>query len=93
MLRQLPLLVVLLVAGAVLTLAVTDMPAFRDAGAPAHRHVASRYIAMAYEETGVPNMVTAILADYRGYDTLGELTVMFAACAAVLSALVGRKQK
>jgi len=93
MYRQLALLMVLLVAGAILTLAVTDMPAFGDPGAPAHRHVAPRYIEMAYRETGVPNMVTAILADYRGYDTLGELTVMFTACAAVLSVLIGRKRQ
>jgi multicomponent Na+:H+ antiporter subunit B len=74
-------------------MAVIDMPAFGDPEAPAHRHVAPRYITSAYEETGVTNMVTAILADYRGYDTLGELTVIFAAGAAVLSLLVGKKHK
>ncbi|MCL0034513.1 hypothetical protein M1N22_00670 [Dehalococcoidia bacterium] len=84
---------VLLGIGIILTMAVIDMPAFGDPEAPAHRHVAPRYIARAYEETGVPNMVTAVLADYRGYDTLGELTVIFAAGAAVLSLLVGRKLK
>lgn len=82
---------VLLGIGVMLTMAVLDMPRFGDPEAPAHRHVAPRYIAMAYEETGVPNMVTAILADYRGYDTLGELTVIFAAGAAVLSLLAGKK--
>ncbi|MCL0076713.1 hypothetical protein M1O12_01620 [Dehalococcoidia bacterium] len=82
---------VLLGIGVILTMAVIDMPAFGDPEAPAHRHVAPRYIARAYEETGVTNMVTAVLIDYRGYDTLGELTVIFAAGAAVLSLLVGRK--
>ena len=83
---------VLLGIGVILTMAVIDMPQFGDPEAPAHTHpyVAQRYIAMAYEETGVTNMVTAILADYRGYDTLGELTVIFAAGAAVLSLLVGK---
>jgi multicomponent Na+:H+ antiporter subunit B len=81
---------VLLVIGVILTRTVIDMPAFGDPASPAHHHVALRYIAMAYEETGVTNMVTAILADYRGYDTLGELTVIFAAGAAVFS-LLGRK--
>jgi multicomponent Na+:H+ antiporter subunit B len=47
---------------------------------------------MAYTETGVKNMVTAILANYRGYDTLGELTVIFTAVAAVIS-LVGRRDE
>lgn len=68
------------------------MPAFGDPGAPAHHHVAPRYIEMAYTETGVKNMVTAILANYRGYDTLGELTVIFTAVAAVIS-LVGRRDE
>ncbi|MCL0098291.1 hypothetical protein M1O16_00265 [Dehalococcoidia bacterium] len=83
-------LLVLLGIGVILTMAVIDMPKFGDPEAPAHRHVAPRYIAMAYEETGVTNMVTAVLIDYRGYDTLGELTVIFAAGAAVLSLLAGK---
>ncbi|MCL0084013.1 hypothetical protein M1N82_00420 [Dehalococcoidia bacterium] len=83
---------VLLGIGVILTMAVIDMPKFGDPEAPAHAHpcVAQRYITMAYEETGVPNMVTAVLIDYRGYDTLGELTVIFAAGAAVLSLLAGK---
>jgi len=91
MTRHVVPLVVLLGVGVMLTMAVLDMPTFGDPDAPAHLHaVATRYIAMAYEETGVPNMVTAVLADYRGYDTLGELTVIFTAGVAVLSLLVGR---
>ncbi|HSV30849.1 MAG TPA: hydrogen gas-evolving membrane-bound hydrogenase subunit E [Atribacteraceae bacterium] len=89
--RHLVTLIVLLGIGFILTMAVIDMPVFGDPEAPAHRHIAPRYIARAYEETGVPNMVTAIILDYRGYDTLGELTVIFAGGAAVLSLLVGRK--
>ena len=88
--RHVAPLLVLLGIGIILTMAVIDMPKFGDPASPAHRHVAPRYIAMAYEETGVPNMVTAVLADYRGYDTLGELTVIFAAGAAVLSLLAGK---
>jgi multicomponent Na+:H+ antiporter subunit B len=37
------------------------------------------YIEKALEETGAPNMVTAVLADYRSFDTLGETTVIFTA--------------
>jgi multicomponent Na+:H+ antiporter subunit B len=81
---------VLLGMGIILTLAVIDMPQFGDPEAPVHHHVAPRYIAGSLEETGVPNMVTAIVVDYRGYDTLGELTVIFTAGVAVLS-LLGRK--
>ena len=45
---------------------------------------AVRYEERVEEECGVPNMVTAVLADYRGYDTLGETTVIFTACVAVI---------
>jgi multicomponent Na+:H+ antiporter subunit B len=83
---------VLLGMAVILTRAVLDMPKFGDPNAPAHLHVAPRYIAGALEETGVPNMVTAIVVDYRGYDTLGELTVIFTAGVAVLS-LLGRKDR
>lgn len=55
------------------------LPAFGTADAPIHRHVVPRYIERSIEETNVPNLVSAILADYRGFDTLGETTVIFAA--------------
>jgi len=83
---------VLATIGFVMSLAVLNMPEFADVDAPIHNHVAPRYMQMSYKETGVPNMVTAILADYRGYDTLGELTVIFAGGVAVLS-ISGRKKK
>jgi multicomponent Na+:H+ antiporter subunit B len=90
--RHLVPLIVLLGIGVILTMAVLDMPAFGYPEAPAHLHVAPRYIARTYKETGVTNMVTAIVVDYRGYDTLGELTVIFTAGVAVLS-LLGRKDR
>jgi multicomponent Na+:H+ antiporter subunit B len=43
-----------------------------------------RWIERGLEETGVPNMVTYGLADYRGYDTLGEVTVIFTAGVSVI---------
>jgi multicomponent Na+:H+ antiporter subunit B len=54
----------------------------------AHQHVAPRYINDSPTEVGVPNMVTSVLASYRGYDTLGEVTVIFTAGIGVL-ALIG----
>ena len=57
-----------------------------DPEAPAHRHVADRYIADAPRETGVPNIVTVVLASYRGFDTLGEVMVIFTAGIGVLLA-------
>ena len=79
----------LVVATAVLLIyGTSDLPAFGDPAAPAQRHVAPRYLELAEIETGVPNVVTAILASYRGYDTLGELTVILTAGVGVLLLLV-----
>jgi len=41
----------------------------------------------------VPNVVTAVLASYRGYDTLGEVTVVFTAGVGVLLLLRGRTRR
>lgn len=90
--KNVMVIIVLAAIGFVMSLAVLNMPEFGDINAPIHKHVAPRYMQMSYQETGVPNMVTAILADYRGYDTLGELTVIFAGGVAVLS-VSGRKKK
>ena len=73
-----PLLVVLL-TGAVLIYGTLDMPAFGDPNAPAQLHVGPDYIARTPEEIHVPNIVTAVLGSYRGYDTMGEVTVVFTA--------------
>lgn len=79
----LPLLVVAL-TGACLVFGTLDMPAYGDASAPIHHHVAPRYIHDSGHEIGVPNIVTSVLASYRGYDTLGETCVIFTAGVAVL---------
>ncbi|MGB5092976.1 MAG: DUF4040 domain-containing protein [Parvibaculum sp.] len=79
----LPLLVCV-VTGAALIYGTLDMPSFGAADAPIHRHVAPDYISRTMPETGMPNIVTAVLASYRGYDTLGETTVIFTAVIAVL---------
>lgn len=82
----LPLLVVG-VTGAALIYGTLDMPHFANPEAPAHNHVAPRYIEQAKAETGVPNFVTAVLASYRGFDTLGEVAVIFTAGIGVLALL------
>ncbi len=86
--RALPLLTVLF-TGAVLVYGTLDMPDFNDPSAPANAHVAARYISGSVPETGLVNFVTAILAGYRGYDTFGETTVIFAA-AVCASLILGR---
>ena len=86
--RPLPLLAVV-VTGAVLVYGTFDMPRYGDPDAPIHRHVAPHYIEHTDDEIGVPNMVTAVLASYRGYDTWGETTVIFTAGVGVLLLLSG----
>lgn len=85
----LPLLVVG-ITGAALIYGTLDMPYFADAQAPIHQHVAPRYIQQSGEEIGIPNIVTSVLASYRGYDTLGEVTVIFTAGIGVLALLSHR---
>ena len=86
-------LVVVVATGAALIYGTFEMPRFGDPEAPANRHVAPHYIELAAVETGVPNMVTAVLASYRGYDTLGEVTVIFVAGVGVLVLLGGRRER
>jgi multicomponent Na+:H+ antiporter subunit B len=81
--RLLPLLLSVAV-GAMLVWGTLVLPPFGTADAPIHQHVAPRYINDVIAETGVPNIVTAVLADYRGFDTLGETTVIFIAGIGVL---------
>ena len=84
--------VLVLIVGIVLIQATADMPAFGDPQAPVQQHVAPRYIQQSGEEIGVPNIVTSVLASYRGYDTLGETVVIFTAAVGVL-VLLGRRRK
>ncbi len=80
----LPLFVVTL-TGAVLIYGTIDLPPFGDPANPIHHHVADHYLEESYEEMGgIPNVVTSVLASYRGYDTMGEATVIFAAVVGVL---------
>jgi len=84
-------LVVVVLTGAALVYATFDMPRYGDPAAPINHHVADYYIARTMDDTGVPNMVTAILASYRGYDTFGETTVIFTACVGVMLLLGGAR--
>ena len=77
-------LITVLLTGAALVYGTIDMPHYGDPTAPIHQHVAPRYIAETPEKIKVPNIVTAVLASYRGYDTLGEVTVIFTAGIGVL---------
>ncbi|MEX0637351.1 MAG: DUF4040 domain-containing protein [Burkholderiales bacterium] len=82
----LPLAVTLVIVGA-LVYGTLGLPAFSDPQAPFHTHVVPRYLQQGPIETGVPNVVTAVLASYRGYDTLGEVIVVFTGGIGVIALL------
>ena len=84
----LPLLVSLS-TGALLVYGAFGLPGFGDPAAPIHQHVVPRYL---QNEVDVPNVVTAVLASFRGSDTLGETTVVFTAGAGLIALLRRRKK-
>lgn len=90
--HMLPLFAVL-GTGAVLVWGTLVLPPFGTTDAVIHKHVAPRYIADTVKETGVPNAVTSVLADYRGFDTLGETTVIFTAGIGVMLLLRGARRR
>lgn len=72
-------IILFLVLGWRLMAGILDFPGWGDPLAPASVHVSPYYIEHAMPDTSVPNVVTAVLADYRGYDTMFETIVIFAA--------------
>ena len=79
--------------GLLLIVGSLGMPATGDPDSPPSSPVSPRYIEQGYKETAVPNMVTFVLADYRSFDTLGEVTVIFTGAMAVLLILRGARSE
>ncbi len=75
--------------GLMLAYGTLDMPAYGDPNAPIHRHVAPHYLLDSPDEIGIPNVVTSVLASYRGYDTFGETTVVLTAAVGAILLLGG----
>lgn len=86
-------LAVVIVTGTALVYGTWDIAPFGDPDAPAQTHVAPEYLERSIPETGIQNVVTAVLASYRGFDTLGEVTVVFTAGIAVMLLIGGRRKK
>jgi len=86
-------LVVVVVTGALLIFGTVDMPAFGDLASPVQQHVGPHYIEKSFGEIGVPNIVTSVLASYRGFDTFGETVVIFTAGIGVLALLALGSEK
>ncbi len=80
-------LCIVILAGALLVYTTHDFPSWGDPASPANTHISAHHLKNALEETSVPNVVTAVLADYRGFDTMFETSVIFCAglgCFALL---------
>ncbi len=70
--------------GAMLIYGTWGLPGFGLADTPMNTGVGLEYLKRDYAETEIPNVVTSVLASYRGFDTLGETTVIFTAGIGVL---------
>tara|TARA_E500000075_G_C6994329_1_gene325591 strand:- start:2077 stop:2565 length:489 start_codon:yes stop_codon:yes gene_type:complete len=80
-------IMVCLAIGGLLIYGTYGLPPFGASDTPLHNHVSAQYLQRSIPETGVPNVVTSVLASYRGFDTLGEVIVVFTAAIGVISLL------
>lgn len=80
---------VVFMTGAVLIYGTIDMPNFGSSDTPAQQYVGLDYIKRTPQEIDVPNIVTAVLASYRGFDTLGEVAVVFTGGLGVILLISG----
>jgi multicomponent Na+:H+ antiporter subunit B len=86
-------LIAVVMAGAVMFYGTLDMPTFGSQATPVQTHVGPDYLNRIPDDIHIPNAVTAILASYRGYDTLGETAVVFAAGIGVLMLISGLRRR
>ncbi|QDT05875.1 putative monovalent cation/H+ antiporter subunit B [Rubripirellula lacrimiformis] len=78
-------LITVTITGCALIYGTLDMPYLGDPNDPIHLHPNPGFVERSQIDMhGLPNVVTAVLASYRGYDTLGETTVVLTAGMAVL---------
>ncbi|ABR50236.1 hypothetical protein Amet_4155 [Alkaliphilus metalliredigens QYMF] len=71
----------------VLLSSISEMPSLGSAESPSYNEVAHYYVDNAVEDTNTANVISAIITDYRAFDTLGETTVLFTSIAAVISVM------
>ena len=80
-------LILFLVLVVSLSYIISDLPKFGEAKASVDSYVTNYYIKNTDKEIGIPNVVTSVLASYRGFDTLGEVVVIFIAGISVIGIL------
>ena len=82
-------LVMVTITGLLLVYGTIDIAPYGDPSANPNNHIVPFYLSNSIVHTTVPNVVTSILASYRGFDTLGETVVVFTAAVGVLALLGG----
>ncbi len=83
--------VILLIIAVFVPFATSDiLPVIGDPQSAPNTHVSDYYIEHAIDECNSPNMVTAVIVDYRAFDTMFETTVMFLAGLSVVIILANR---
>ena len=93
MIRKLGLGVSLLMILYVLLMGASELPSFGERTNPVHNEVSQRYIQYGPEETGAVNIVSAVILDYRAFDTLGEAVVLFISIGAATATLLAHSEK
>lgn len=76
--------IVMAVPFVILCFVAGDLPALGDPAAPSTQYLAPDFLQRSEAEIGIPNVVTSILASYRGFDTFGEVSVVFTAAMALM---------
>lgn len=90
--RVISAVILCLILAIALVYASLDLPDFGSSDSPLQKHVSKYYIENTHNDIAIPSMVAAILASYRGYDTLGETSVILIAGIAVMLILSRRKK-
>ena len=84
--------VLLTLIGMMLVMMVSEMPTFGQMG-PSYNESTSHYLERSAQDTGSVNVISAIIMDYRAFDTLGEVTVLFSGVMAVIVTLAAHSRK
>ena len=77
---------------AILLYVVALLPPMGDASNPTNLNIVPRYLEHGEQEVGTGNIVAGVLLNYRGYDTMGEVVIIFSAAATVI-AVLGKSTK
>ncbi|MBS3947400.1 MAG: hypothetical protein KGZ57_03695 [Dethiobacter sp.] len=92
MLFQVLILLLLLPLGYMLLMTASEIPPYGLKERPTNNFVVERYLEKGLEEVGGRNLVANIVMEYRGYDTLVEVTVLYTAVIAIFLTLKTAKE-